>query len=214
MQVGGHVSALEEDPRQHDQIVVRVDGRIVARIAPSAARALGLVEGMPITEVLATALDEATAFNAAARRAARRLNRRALSCAETASDLERQGFDPHIVSRVIEHLEGLGVLDDDRLGRALIEEAQARRGAGPALLRRKLAQRQLDAPTITLLIETMTPDDGGADTARDLAIHRLAAMHDLDGTTKRRRLYGFLSRRGFEEDIVLDVVEELVREDA
>ena len=39
-------------------------------------------------------------------------------------------------------------------------------------------------------------------------------MHDLDGATKRRRLYGFLSRRGFEEDIVLDVVEELVREDA
>lgn len=208
MQLGGRISAIEPDTQQRDQIIVKVDGRVVARITPSAVAQLHLAEGLELSESLATALNDADALNRAVRQAARRLNRRALSRAETSEHLEARGFAAAVVARALEHLERLGVLDDERLGLALIEETQARRPTGPALLRRKLQQRQLIDATIDGLIADSSPSDG--DAARQLAAKRLATLSNQDDATKRRRLYGLLARRGFDEDLATEVVDEVL----
>ena len=77
------------------------------------------------------------------------------------------------------------------------------------MLREKLVRRGIDEKTIDeKLRESRAGSDPVADAMR-LATKKLAAMCGHDATTQRRRLWGLLARRGFEEDVVQTVIEKL-----
>jgi regulatory protein len=74
-------------------------------------------------------------------------------------------------------------------------------------LGRRGVSRELAAAAIAEVREEERVDP---DEALDrIAARKLKTMSKLDGPTKRRRLYGFLARRGYEPDEIRRVIKEI-----
>lgn len=212
------ITHLTPSPRDPKRIALRVNNKPVATLPASAVAELGLVVGGEWDESLAAGVREAAAFDAALRKAAKQVDRRARSAREVRDALARAGHDEAMSARVVDRLSQLGMIDDAALGKALIDETLARQPAGLALLRAKLLRRGIDETTIDRLIGAgdvirrdaddaaasadEPPRASGVADARRLALQRLPSLARFDSATRLRRLAGLLARRGFDADTV------------
>ena len=181
---------------------IKVDRRRVATLRDSLIADLGLTVGEVWDDDLASRVAEAQQYDKALRDAMNRLNRRALSTTQLADALRRTGFSETITQRALDRLSELNVLDDESLGRALIEEILARKPAGPRLLRQKLMQRGLDRNLADRLADEAGHERDEVAEAATLAAGRLETMRSLDEATRRRRLWSMLGRRGFDPETI------------
>ena len=206
------ITALEPAPRQPQRMVVKVGGRTLVTLPRRVVEELKLVVGQELNAEQAARLAQAAACDRAVNAAGAILSRRALSSAELAQRLTRRGIRPDLVAPVIKRLRDLGLIDDQELGRALIRETLAKKPAGPALLRAKLARRSLDSDLIERLLtesaaQPSSPLADAFDLALGLARAQLRKTAGLDRATQQRRLYSLLARRGFDEDTAQRVIE-------
>lgn len=152
-----------------------------------------------------------TEADRAYRTAVARLNRAGMSRARLAGKLATAGYSDASVVEALDRLERAGLLSDARYAAALAEEFAAA-GDGVELIRRKLAQREVpEAVTERALAGHTTAHDPRA-VAVDLAKRRLKAMSHLPPPARARRLLGLLARKGYDDELARDVIEQLVPE--
>lgn len=102
---------------------------------------------------------------------------------------------------ILQRMIDLRYLDDANLAEQLIAGPLRRKGLGHAGMRRELLLRGIDDGIIEAALGQL---DGEAEFERALTLARERAgrFRGLDDDTARRRLYGYLARRGFGGDIV------------
>ena len=135
------------------------------------------------------------------------LAHRARTEAEVRSRLARR-FTPEVVSQTVARLRERRFLDDASFARGWRESRERRRPRGEGLLRHELLQRGV-APDV---IEDALQGFDAASNAYQ-AGHRLAQR--ISGATCqefRRRVWGHLQRRGFQQGVIRETVDRLCRE--
>lgn len=142
------------------------------------------------------------------------LEARARSVAELRRLLIRKGELVADVDAAIERLVAAGVLDDAAYARQLtrskaIGAGQSRRRIQQELAKRGVA-REISDQAIGAVYEEEGIDD--ADSIERVARKKLRTLRKLDPSTRRRRLYAFLARRGFDSDDIARVMKELHEE--
>ena len=187
------------------QASIKVAGKTEATLPVKIIEDLDLQVGQAWEEVC-DRVEEAVTQAKAQRQAMRYLNRRAVSRAELADRLVARGYDSHVTQYVLDRLEELGVINDKALGETLIEQSQAKRPAGPALLRVKLLRRGLDETLVDELVKVSTPRDVELSSASAVVRQRLHFMTRLNPMTRKRRLWGLLARRGFDHETIEQVL--------
>ena len=145
--------------------------------------------------------------------AARFLEARSRSVAEVRRRLARAGYRSDLVEGAITRLTELGVLDDEAFGRAWLESRDRARPRGEIALRRELALKGVDKPTVDELLEERrsrpgagNPDHGDAVDVDVAAARRLltrterALARVADPRVRRQRAYALLARNGFDPE--------------
>jgi len=132
------------------------------------------------------------------------------SRAEMARRLRREGASEAAISDVLAWLERLGYLDEERFAENWIRARQSR--YGPLRLEAELREKGLEPGYVRELVARSAADEEALEaTARDLVERRLrrgaGAARPGEDARERRRLMGFLVRRGFPESIAARAVE-------
>lgn len=173
--------------------------------------------------------------------AARYLEVRSRSIAETRRHLVDAGYRPELVAGAVERLVELGLLDDDAFARAWVASRDRARPRGERALRRELVLKGIADETIRAVLATRhdgreerldalgvalpTPiaaDEEGAGlgeapsaderAAERLLEKRAAALGRVpDPRVRRQRAYALLARNGFDPDVASRVAELFVR---
>lgn len=141
------------------------------------------------------------------------LSYRGRSEKEMAERLRRKGFDASAVERVIDHLRSAGFLDDRKLASSLKRYAAESKHLSILGTKRLLAERGVPRD----LIEGAIEDIDETEIARRLVEKKIAAWrkHLPPGESRRlspeviRKLYGFLSRRGYPSEMIRKTLEQL-----
>lgn len=107
---------------------------------------------------------------------------------------------------LVEKCQRLGYLNDERLAQELCVRLGERKGKSRSVIARELRQRGLEASAIELALDSIDAD-GEAEKAIELAVARIRQFSSLDDETARRRLHGFLSRRGYAHEIVRQAMD-------
>ncbi len=208
--VASVLTALVPDPYRPGYRVVEVDRGRFASLPEEALVPLGLGVGEPIPPPVLGRLHELADAEAAVRAATRLLALRGHARGELRRRLVRRQHPPAAVERAMDILAARGLLDD----RAYAERyavTRARRGRGPARLVRDLQQQGVEsvvaeeAVAAGLAAEGIEPHAE----ARRLGARKLASLDALAAPQQRRRLAGYLMRRGFSAADALAVVREL-----
>jgi len=201
--------------RKHDpyRAAVQVDGKTVAVLSASAIEQLGLHVGKPWDNALRRRATEAAAFDSAYHQAIQRLNIAARSCSEMETTLRRNGHNQLVIGDVLNRLISLRAIDDEALGRALIQETLARKAAGSLLLHAKLLRRGLCSELVERLVGEACCHLDSVAAASALAHRQRRFMSKLDTRTQKQRLWGLLVRRGFDTETIEAALVDVAVED-
>jgi regulatory protein len=208
------VRGVVESPRRPGRYRVQLEGG--ARYLVSAA---GLAEtgamraGVVLTLAQVARLAHEDAVTAEVDRAVASLARQRRSRRQLEGAARRRGADAGVVAEALDRLAASGVLDDRGMAEAEAA-ARLRRGEAPARVRQRLRQKGVEAPVVAEALRQSVEEEGFDEGAacEALAVRRWAAVSALPPEVRRRRLTGFLLRRGFSGGEVQRVVRRLERE--
>jgi regulatory protein len=209
------ITAIVPAPRQAGRFELLVDEKRFATLSLDAIERLHLVVGGSVAGV------EARIARAAAQlkvydRALNMLAVRARSSAELARLLVRKGEARELVDAAIGRLKEQGFLDDAAFAQSftrakVLGAQQSRRRVQQDLARKGVAREVSDAAIATVFEDEQVDQREIVEVA---ARKKLRTLKKIDPAVRRRRLYAFLARRGYDgEDIrrAMDAVGEELR---
>jgi regulatory protein len=160
---------------------------------------------MPTSELLTVELSEKD-LKRAKNTAYRYLTIRSRSKVEILKKLRDKEFSEPVIETVMEHLLRLGYVDDRKFACQWATSRARIREYGRHRIEQELRQKGVAKETIReALVETIPPEDE-RETARTVAEKKLMTMKSLEPEARKRRLAGFLERKGFPHEIIWDIL--------
>ena len=140
------------------------------------------------------------------------LEARARGADELRRLLVRKGEPAADVDETIERLTRAGLLDDAAYARQLARSKALGAGMSRRRIQQELARRgvarDITAEAIADVFEDESVDEGKL--IERAAAKKLRTLGRLDEPTRRRRLYAFLARRGFDADDIQRVMRTVL----
>jgi regulatory protein len=204
------ISGIVPTTRPPGRFAVLVEGREIAVLSLEAIERLRLAVGRSLD-----GLEDAIALEAKRLhtydRALNMLAVRARSSSELARALVRKGEDRSCVDWAVARLMEQGLLDDAAFARSfarakVVGGKQSRRRVQQELARKGVS-RALSNDAIDTVFEEEAVDQRGI--VEEAARKKLRSLTGLDPVVQRRRLYGFLARRGYEIDDIRSVLDAI-----
>ncbi len=140
---------------------------------------------------------------ARAPRSVRDLRRRLLLKGEVEADIDA----------AIDRLTAAGLLDDAAYARAFVRAKVGSAGFSRRRLQLELAKRGVAEPVARAAIVEVLQDEQVDESANleRLARKRLRSLLGLNDATRRRRLYAYLSRRGYDAESVSAILSRVLQ---
>jgi regulatory protein len=136
------------------------------------------------------------------------LEARARAVTELRRLLIKKGEPPEEVDAAIERLRVAGVLDDANFARQLTRSKALGGGHSRRRIQLELAKRGVARDVSDEAIEEVFEEEGIDEAAaiERVARKKLRLLGGLDLATQKRRLFGFLARRGYDSDAIARVL--------
>jgi len=153
-----------------------------------------------------------TEASEALRAAGALLARRGRTEREVRERLRTKGFDQPVIDTALDRLRNAGLINDHSYASDFARSLATRRGLGPRAVREQLLRRGVPRPIADDVSAQWEDPERQTAQARQAAASYLARQGALPRDARRRRLYAFLCRRGFEDEVVREVLSEVVPE--
>ncbi|MEP7001580.1 MAG: regulatory protein RecX [bacterium] len=207
------ISEIVPAPRHPGRFHILVDGIASVTLSLDAIERLGLRVGRDVSG-LADAMAIEAAQLALYDRALNMLAFRARSSAELARALVRKGADRSVVDRAIARLQEQGLLDDFAFAQSftrakVLGANQSRRRVQQELARKGVA-REVGNEAIELVFDEEGIDQ--REVVEAAARKKLRTLAKHEPVVRRRRLYAFLARRGYDSDDIRRAMEAVGQE--
>jgi regulatory protein len=207
------VTAIAPTIRHPGRFDVLVDGKRYATLSIDAIERLNLAPGESVAGREAVIEREAAALRVYDR-ALNMLAFRARSSAELARSLVRKGEEKELVDRAVARLQEQGLLDDAAFAASytrtrVLGARHSKRRVQQDLARKGVGRAVADA-AITDVFEEEGIDQG--EIVAEAARKKLRSLAKLEPLVRRRRLYAFLARRGYDGEDIRRAMEALGEE--
>ncbi len=207
------ITAIKPQKRNSHRYAIFVNDEFATGVSEEVILKLRLRRGEPVTaERLAQII--AVEQDSQARRAALNLlEYRARTRRELAQRLRKKGLPDESIERVIADLEASGLVDDEQFAQQMTKSLIRSRNLSHRAILSKLRQAGVDSDTAQAVVEQELGDYDEHSRAEQAAAQQMRHLSRLDQTTQRRRLYGYLQRRGFPHYVIAQVVQQFLDND-
>jgi regulatory protein len=143
---------------------------------------------------------------------------------ELKTKLRQKGFGAERIDACLDRLEQRGLLDDSVVAAAFVRDRLLHRPKGKAQLVAELRAKGLDTDTASETVDRVFEDQGTSDADLALstaeawlrrqgraAVTALAGESGAERDKARRRLQGYLSRRGFRGEVLTRAMERAAK---
>ena len=110
--------------------------------------------------------------------------------------------------RALERLTSLGLLNDAEFARSFARNRALSRGMSRRRIQAELARRGVDRVLVDRAIADVMTEESVNERAlvESAAEKKLKSLRKLAPDVRRRRLYGYLARRGYAPDLVQETI--------
>ena len=123
--------------------------------------------------------------------------------------LSEKGYGEAAIEQVIADFKKQDFINDAKFARYFASQRMMLKPMGRQGLQRELKAKGVDFSLAASAVEEAAGETSEVDRARELARGRMGALSGLGKEASQRRLFGFLSRRGFSSDVIYRVVREV-----
>ncbi len=202
----GRITALQLQQRRRDRVNVFLDDEYAFSL--QSILAAELHRGQELSEEDIELLQQRDAVEIAYEGALNYLSFRPRSAQEMQHYLQKRGLDAQAAKMVLARLQRVGLISDGDFAQFWVENREGSRPRGRRALRAELRQKGVASE----IIETAVADVDEETSAVKAASRMAPRLARLGEQTFRRRLLGFLQRRGFGYTIAMGVVNRLWQE--
>ena len=204
------VTALRPARRRAGYLDVEVDGVLLGPVAEKDVAALGLAPGAALDEATVARLHAEANVARALALANSYLAHRPRSEAEVRTRLRQAQLGAASIDAAVDRLRAQGLLDDKRFAALWVESRASFSPRSSRALANELRQKGVDREQIDEVLAGAAPDD--QELALEAGRKRLRQFSGAGEEEFRRRMAGYLARRGFPYDVVRESVEQLWQE--
>jgi len=202
------ISGLRAGSKGGKRVNVFLDGKFAFSLQAEAAVREGLRVGQELSADRVAALCREDDLQRGLDAAGRYLGYRPRSGAELRQRLQRRGFSGAIVEAVLARLREQGLVDDEAFARFWKENRDTFSPRSQWLTRQELRRKGVGDEILNRVLDNA--DDG--DSAYRAVLGRARRLPLDDYQAFRRRLGGYLRRRGFSYGVIEQTVTRLWRE--
>ena len=123
--------------------------------------------------------------------------------------LRQKGFGTAAIDITLEDLEQLGHIKDENFAKKWVARRQRSKPKGKKMLGHELANQSIDKTTVGRVLAGIH-DAEETNIALQLAQKQVKRYQSLAPQVAKRRLHGFLLRRGFDYETVQSVIERVL----
>ena len=199
------ITKIERQKRHSKRLSVFLDGEFAFGANEEVVAQLGLSVDKRVEPETIRGAVEKEEEHKVLEKALRYLSFRNRSVKEMKTFLLGKGYDPEVVSHTLTRLEEVGFLDDRAFAKTWAEVRVKSKGMGERLLERELHQKGIKKDIIRGVVAGLGDEE---ERALSLALARIERLKGLDKVTAKRRLAGFLQRKGYSGEVVYDVVRK------
>lgn len=123
--------------------------------------------------------------------------------------LEREGYGNKTIEVIIKELIYSGHIRDRQFAEKWIKRRLKTNPRGKTLLKRELIDRGVDSETAEKVVAEVTVE-AVEELALKIAQKQVRHYKKLPVDVAKRRLHGYLARRGFESDVILQIIHQVL----
>ncbi len=202
----GKITALTRQKRNPSRINVYLDDDFAFGLA--AITAVSLQVGQTLTTAQIESLQASDQEEKAKNVAIRFIEYRPRSLAETRRHLHKKEYPEAVVERVLQRLQAVDLLNDADFARYWVDQRESFKPRSKMALQQELRQKGIERDLIDDAIAEIDEFAGASKAAQAKA----QRWHSLPWQEFRKKLGGFLQRRGYGYGIVREVTEALWQE--
>lgn len=205
--MAGKITALVAQKRNKERVNVYIDGEFAFGLA--LIEALKLHKGQTLTDEEIDRLKALDEVEVAHERALNLLSYRPRSTDEVRRKLQESNkFSENAVDKALEKLERAGLLDDEAFARYWVENRERFSPRSARALRHELRQKGVSDRVVEDAVTSLDEEDA----AYRAAQAKLSRYANAEEDEFRKKLGGYLSRRGFSYGTVRDVLDRIWNE--
>lgn len=197
------ITNITAQKRRKDRVNLFLDGEYAFSLSLFNAAWLKLGQELTAEKIEALKLEDE--YEHGKEIAMRLLTNRPRSKKEVRDRMREKEIKEAVRERVIGRFEELDLLDDEAFARYWIDQRARFKPRGKPLLRQELRQKGVDSQIINDLLEDT--DDSAA--VRQAAEKKARTLMRYPEDQFKKKLTGFLQRRGFSYGDIRDVVDDL-----
>jgi regulatory protein len=206
--MGGQITALKVQTRNPNRVNVFLDGEFAFGLERITAAWLKV--GQVLSDQKITELKDRDEQEVVYLKALHLLDYRPRSEKEINQKLEKKGIPPEVIANTIERLRRNGLVNDEQFAQAWVENRSEFRPLSRKALAYELRQKGLSGAAIQQALTNLEIDE--EDLAYQAALKQSRKLKNLEKPDFRRKLSGFLARRGFSYENIAPVVERIWNE--
>jgi regulatory protein len=205
------ITAIEPQKRHPERVNVHVDGSFRLALAAEIAYGAALRAGDAITEERLGELERQDQRWKAREAALVLLSFRPRTRSELRGRLLRKDFPEEVAEETVAALVEKGLVSDDSFAEVFVRDRTRLRPKGKRRLVQELRAKGVDAETAHAAVEEVWEREevSELDLAREAAA-KWSPRAGEEPLRARRRLFGFLQRRGFSGDAIRQVMDEVL----
>lgn len=135
------------------------------------------------------------------------------SGSELRKKLADKGYAEENIAQALDKLKDQGVLDDTLYAKDLVARLTQGKAAGRHKIAFELKRHGISKKISDSLLEALSPQDE-TERAREQALLKWGGWSKLDPPKRKKRLYDFLIRKGYDFQIVKEVLQKIAKESA
>lgn len=124
--------------------------------------------------------------------------------------LRGKGLAGEAVEQALGDLERAGYVNDEQYARDRLDALLRQSKQGPMALTHRLVEDGVGGDLAERVVGEALRDEDLSDWALQVARERAERLRELEPETARRRLYGYLKRRGFSDAQCLGAVDQVI----
>jgi len=207
---GGIVTAVEPQKHRKNRLSVFIEGEFAFGIDQEIAAKYGIQANKKLEQEQIRQILQEEEYKKALERSYRFLAARSRSEQELRRRLQEYRYPEILIEKVIDRCRELGYIDDRKFAIDYARNRLNTRPVGRQLLYAELQRRGVNAAYIEEALAAAYTEYDEVELARKLAHNRWHTQKNKSSKERiRQRVAQFLRSRGFEWDIIQNVIEEL-----
>ncbi len=212
--VNRQITDIQVQKKHPSRRSIFLDGKFFCGISDELAAKFHLKTGMEIDEGELKTLLQKEELSKAKNYVYRILARRMYTAKEIRDKLNERGYIDEIIQEVIATVERYGYVNDEVYAEEWVKSRIKSKPKGKIALRQELARKGIDKSIIEDVLSQAFDDSSESDMALELARRKISSYSKNDPAVARRKLQGFLLRRGFGYEAVKNAIEQATEQKA